>query len=190
MKKKLLYFAESSKSNFYVHCSVTTALITSVSLLWRPWYSALDGRGIGFMVSKRSPPSPICSLFWVPKCQLQIVFTFTAQLKIRVAILGCDHAAIDIGWTLWLNWHDPRSRRWSQLCGLFTPGSTRAKRRTRVTRGQGSFRRKHNGTTGTNIDASKCYIIFLQSVYFHFLKNAIFPFCRGLQEKLGNLDLR
>ncbi len=184
--EKQFIFVESSKSNFCVHRTVTIALIMTGSLLWRApcWGRRMGEAGrrhlldLWCQIAHPHHRYIFSSEYQNVNCRLYFFF-FSSQIKNRVVFLGsagfaeCEARLLakhydwtDIIWGAgWWSWH----------C-FFLPGPTRVTRRTRVTRGQGCYRRRQNGATGTSISASQCYIIVLQCFYLHILKSAMLLF--------------
>lgn len=155
-KKKQLIFAESSKSNFYVRCTVTTALITSVSLLWRPWCAGHRmgeaGRGhlldLWCQIVHPHHQYVLSSEYLNVNCRLYLLFRHSCKIRAvfpgSADIAKCDHVAIDITRTLRLNWHYLRSRTVKSTLGFVY---------SRVNRGQ----EENQGHQGTGVLQEKAY---------------------------------
>lgn len=153
--EKQFIFVGSRKSNFYVQCPVTAAVIKTLcceelDVQVAQNGSCRKGAFARLMVSNRSPSAPIRFFFSVAKCQKQIVSVSSqwyfwdqqASLSVIMAKLTLSDA-------------------------FSTPGSTRVSRTARVTRGPGSCRRGQSGTTGTSISCSCSYVVFLWWFYLN-----------------------
>lgn len=163
----------------------------SVSSLWRAWClghgmgEAGQGAFAGFMVSNRSPSSPIRFSLLSTKMSAVDCFFFRRRLKTewyfwdQQVLLIVTASLPNITAELTLS-----EVQDGKVNFVFLTGSTRVTRRTRVTRGQGPSRRGQSGTNGMSNDASPCYIfIFLQCFYVHIFKCKMWLYFIGASRK-------